>query len=308
MLKITLATSFALLSLCLSAQPVVTSANISNNFTGEFYFALADGFNPGPAGANQTWNFSGLDITLAGTDTTIPVAGSPYAAQFPTANYLYKFEGMGGTRYYYHNLTSAKYEILSMAYDGTIGENYSPDPLIWVTFPYTFNTVFTDTYQSTDDEIATSFTSTYDAYGTLVLPTGTFTNVIRQKTVKNGLTNYVWYNVSPFFPLLQTVLEENALGIVKDTSILGVGDDEKSNFTIWPNPTQGQISLRYEGDIQNATVSLYDVTGKKVLEKDAALASGEFQLNLQDHSAGLYFLKVHDASNRMLFTSKVIKQ
>lgn len=310
MKKVNLAILIALLPLCAFAQPVATSANVSMNFTGEFYFAQADGFSPGGSGANQTWNFSGLDLTLGGTDTSIPVAGSPFAATFPTANYLYKFEGLGGTRYYYHNLSSAKYEILSMGYNGSVGDNYSPNPLTWVTFPYTFNTVFTDTYQSTDDEVATSFTATYDAYGTLVLPTGTFTNVIRQKTVKNGQTNYVWFNVSPFYPLLQTVLEENALGIVKDTSVLGVGDDAKATFAVWPNPTRGEIRLQCDSELHTpATVSVYDMLGNKVLEKDAAFASpGTLQLDLQNHSAGIYFLKISDANDRMLFTSKVIKQ
>ncbi|MBD3581088.1 T9SS type A sorting domain-containing protein [Flavobacterium selenitireducens] len=303
-----IATLFALLPLCALAQPQVTSTNVDFNFSGEFYWTNADGFTPGPAGANQTWDFSSLDLTLLGTDTSIPVSGSPFAATFPTANYAYRYDGMGGTRYYYHNITAAKYEILSMGYNTDLGWNYTPDPMVWAQFPYTFGTVFTDTFQSTDDEIATSATYTYDAYGTLVLPTGTYTDVIRQKVVKNGQTNYNWFNVQPFFPLLQTVLEENSLGVVKNTT-LGTGDPSRPTFALWPNPTAGAINLTSDTNFDRAKIAIYDALGKKVVENEVVLQSGDaFALHLDNQTSGLYFLTLSDADGKQVLARKIIRE
>ncbi|NUY79789.1 T9SS type A sorting domain-containing protein [Flavobacterium sp. MAH-1] len=301
----------ALLPTCAFAQPQITLSNVNFGFTGEFYWTqIGESFNPGLPGANQTWDFSSLNLTLIGTDTSIPVAGSPYAAQFPTANYVYKFEGMGlPPRYYYHNVTSEKYEILSLGYAGNVGWDYTPNPRKWLQFPYTYQSVFTDTYQSTQDESATTATLTYDGYGTLILPTGTFTNVIRQKVVKNGQTNYNWFNVQPFYPLMQTVLEENSLGIVKNTT-LGLGDQHKNAFAVWPNPTKGTLNISCDANLeQAATLSIYDALGKKVVEKQIAFDSNSaFQLDLENHNPGLYFLNVSDASGKNLLSRKIIKE
>lgn len=303
-----IATLFALLPTCAFAQPQVTMSNVDFNFSGEFYWTDADGFTPGAAGANITWDFSNLDLMMLGTDTSIPVAGSPFASTFPTANYAYRYDGMGGTRYYYHNITASKYEILALGYNNDLGWNYTPDPMVWAQFPYTFGMVFTDTFQSTDDEMATSVTYTYDAYGTLILPTGTFTDVIRQKVVKNGQTNYNWFNVEPFFPLLQTVLEENSLGVVKNTT-LGTDDRSKATFSLWPNPTSGQISLSSDVSFEQAKLSVYDALGKKVVETDIILSSGDaFALNLSNQTSGLYFLTLSDANGKQLLARKIIRE
>jgi hypothetical protein len=301
----------ALATFSAMAQPVANASNVAPNFTGEFYFAPATNFSPGAAGANQTWNYASLQLTLAGTDTAIPVVGSPFAATFPGANYCYKFSGpfLGADRYYYHNLTSTKFEIVSMAYNASSGDNYMPNPRTFAVFPYTYNTVYTDTYKSTTDAIGTSFTATYDAYGTLVLPTGTYNNVIRQKIVKNGQTDYVWFNVSPFYPLLQTVLAENSLGIVKSTMVLGVHENDfEHSFSVSPNPSEGIFQLTTTEAIHVGEINIYDMLGNRVKSLAAAQNSNTISIDLQDCTTGIYFIAISDKNSGLIYREKIIKK
>src|SRR6476660_3675996 len=139
---ITLA-SVAMLSSYASAQPVINANNIAQNFNADFYYLEAPAnFSVGGAGANQIWDFSTLGSgMLLGTDTAVPVEGSQYAAMFPQANYLYTMDSAfsDGDMYFYHNLTSSKFEIYSLGYGGEVGENYQQNPRTYLTFPYSYN-------------------------------------------------------------------------------------------------------------------------------------------------------------------------
>lgn len=295
------------------AQPVATSANVTD-FIGEFYFAEATNFNPGPAGANQTWDFSNLEFTLGGTDTPQTVANTPFAAQFPTANNCYKFSGLfPPDRYYYQNVTAGKYEILGLAITATTGDNYTPNPRTFAVFPYTFGTVYNDTYRSTADPVETSVVATYDAYGTIILPIGTYTNVIRQKVVKDGtVTNYNWFNVQPFYPILQTVLEQNSLGIVKNTSVLANENfAATSKFNLFPNPTQGKLTLlpNRNTNCHIVDIELFDYLGKSVLTRKAyPIDENGLTLDLEFLESGMYMLKTTDLDNNASTVQKVIKK
>lgn len=306
---------FSLTSIALShfstwAQPVATAANVTD-FTGEFYFAEANSFTPGPAGANQTWDFSNLVLTLAGTDTPQVAANTPFANQFPTANNCYKFSGMfPPDRYYYQKISADKYEILGLAITATTGDNYTPNPRTFATFPYTFGTAYTDTYRKVNETSDTSATVTYDAYGTLILPTGTYTNVIRQKVVTNGTTtNYNWFNVQPFYPLLQTVLEQNSIGVLKG---INLGVEENSfgkKFSVYPNPTHGEINIEAIGATTPVDVEIYDLLGKRLMSvRSEALENDQFQLNIAGFESGIYLVKLTDTATKATHTKRVIKK
>jgi hypothetical protein len=293
------------------AQPIATSENVLD-FTGDFYFAEATNFTPGPAGANQTWDFSNLQLTLGGQDTPQAVASTPFASQFPTANNCYKFSGIfPPDRYYYQNVSASKYEIIGMAITAGTGDNYTPNPRTFCTFPYTFGTVYNDTYRTVSEANDTSVVVTYDAYGTLILPTGTYTNVIRQKVVKNGTTtNYNWFNVQPFYPLVQTVLEQNSIGVLKG---LNLGVDENSygkKFAVYPNPAHDQINIEAIGQIDNAVdIEIYDLMGKCLLSQKAnSLDNDQVQLNVASFNAGVYLLKITDTTTNTAHIQRVIKK
>jgi hypothetical protein len=308
--KIILTLATAMLSNCLAwAQPEVNASNVAQNFTAEFLFSQADGFDPGNAGANQTWDFSGLNLMQVGTDAVLPVAGSPYAATFPNANYVYKFSGQfGSDRYYYHILSNNKFEMLSLAYGGSAGDNYTLDPRTLMEFPYNFNDTYTDTYRTTADVTIKNVVATYDAYGTVIMPYGTFENVVRQKVVTNGVTDYIWWNVAPFYPIVQTVLAENSLGITKSTTVLGVPGNEIQEMALYPNPTAGEVIITVEDADPLAEICVFNTMGKLVLrQKNAFSAGNSTTLNLQNQPAGIYFLNIMNGA-KATAVKKIVKK
>jgi hypothetical protein len=301
----------ALVQFSMWAQPVANATDVATaNFTAEFYFGASNGLNPGSAGANQVWDFSGLQLTLAGTNAAVPVAGSPFEAGFPTSNYCYKFSGFGTDRYYYHNLTSSKLEILALALTANSGDDYRQNPRTFAEFPLAYNTVYTDTYKAANSQAEVSFTATYDAYGTLTLPTGTFHNVIRQKIVQDGQTDYIWFNVSPFYPLLQTVLAQNSLGVIKNTT-LSIDDNLPGRkFLVYPNPTGGEITIRPEAAFEGSVeITVFDAMGNRIISRKHEPANASsIGIDLQSHSAGMYFVRITDAANRILHSQKLLKK
>ncbi len=287
--------SAVMLGLCATAQPVIHSSNVAPNFEAELYFTeIPAGFSVGPAGANQTWDFSSLgEGTFLGTQQAINAATSPFAAQFPQANYCYTMNSAfaDATMYFYHSLTPAKFEIYSLGYEGEVGEDYRPNPRTYVTFPYTFGTVFNDTFQRATDAGPISQTVTYDAYGTLVMPFGTFTNVVRQKVTFEGNTNYAWFNVNPFYPILQTSLEDGILGFIIDNTVLDIPAQSAGSFAAYPNPVGERLSFRFPDDVQGVVeLDITDVTGKSV--RRANISPADVAVDLSGLQAGVYMVRL----------------
>ncbi len=63
-------------------------------------------------------------------------------------------------------------------------------------------------------------------------------------------------------------------------------------FTVYPNPTKGLLKVGIDTDmkVSSLEIELYDVNGKKVIEKSAV--SQEIELDITEVSAGSYFMKV----------------
>lgn len=211
MKKINLTVGILFTSLLNYAQPVIHSSNLGQPAL-ETMTAAVTGFSPGKPGANQIWDFSHLQLKPAGSCAI----ATPSDQSFATANFCIAYNNPLHA-YFYYRQNAEKLELVGEDFAG-IGVIAYSNPKTLIEFPYTFGQTINDTYQMADQTI--SFTSTYDAYGALLLPFGKYTNVIRQKIVENGQTNYIWFNADPFFPILQTALQDNTIGIVKDTAAL----------------------------------------------------------------------------------------
>lgn len=304
---ITLA-SAAMLTCYASAQPVINANNVAQNFNADFYFMeTPTNFAAGPAGANQTWNFSGIGTgTLLGTDTVVPIAGTPYATTFPQANYLYKMNSpfLDADTYFYHKLTGTAFEIYSLGYDGDSGENYQENPRTYLTFPYSYNTIFTDTFKESSRPTASNITATYDAYGTLIMPFGTFTNVVRQKSVIDGVTNYSWFNVNPFYPILQTAFEDGIIAYMINNTVLGIDNPTATDLVAYPNPVKTDLHVKLpNGFSGQANVTVTDMSGKQLINE--TFDHTEPILRLEGLAPGMYIVRLKGTNGE--FVSKIIK-
>lgn len=82
----------------------------------------------------------------------------------------------------------------------------------------------------------------------------------------------------------------------------------KNDFTIYPNPSDGQVNVLFESNdaLVNPYISIYDIKGLIVFEKQCFNQSNKFSetLQLQDLAAGLYFIIINTDKNKR--TQKLI--
>jgi hypothetical protein len=94
------------------------------------------------------------------------------------------------------------------------------------------------------------------------------------------------------------------------TNITGESDPavslQRPDFTIYPNPTNGNFTLEQKGETGNAIVEveIYGMRGEKVLSGELA-GEKKHEFSISGFPVGLYFVKV--VSGKYVETIKVIK-
>jgi len=190
------------------AQPVVTPD--TRNVLGEelpikFYAEFTG--TAGPAGADQTWDFSLLEgITPSSVFDWIPenVENTAYQDSFPEANLAIQVPpeliGRDSAEAYFYYDVAADGKLQYYGYAASIpdssfaGERDTffiiyDDPALDAAFPITYEEVFEDEWTQiirfASDSLSFSQyrsaerTLTADGYGTLITPAGTFDNALR---------------------------------------------------------------------------------------------------------------------------------
>ncbi|MBD3581085.1 T9SS type A sorting domain-containing protein [Flavobacterium selenitireducens] len=304
-----LAAVTALASLCALAQPQIRQEHVGASLSANLYYADVQNFDPGPDGPNQTWDFSSLNSVNAGQATILPAAGTPYANSYLMADHCFLYQGQGVDLWYYNKTSAQKLETVSMIFAGVFALNYTQNPMTVVEFPYDFNDVFTDSYGPTVAS-STEFTATYDGYGTLILPFGTYQNVIRQKVEEDGKIEYNWFHSDPFFPLLQTSIEDGSVGMVEPTSLSVENPTGNFRPTVYPNPFHDVVALRLpSGTSGTIRVAVTDVLGKVVYRDEFAGPDADdvVTIDLSDCASGVYFLD-YWANDRKGSVQKIVRQ
>lgn len=79
---------------------------------------------------------------------------------------------------------------------------------------------------------------------------------------------------------------------------------------LYPNPTQGSISITFPEDINEKTlVSIYALEGKKIFEMSIhpdLLPNRQHSLHTEHYPTGMYFVKL--MSNSFVVTHKFLKE
>lgn len=290
------------------SQPVINAADSHNGLSFEMFVAEdLQSLDPGTPGPDKTWDFSAIQPILYGITENVSANEAPHNSLFSTATHASHHTGSVGEIWSYYKSAPAKYEELGLVYVNITTVNMSTDPRTYLEFPYTYNKTITDTYR-VNGGISNSFTSTYDSYGTLKLPFGTFHNIIRQKNVEGTSVNYTYFNVNPVYAICTISENESSITMAKLIGDLGIKDNpSKAFFSVSPNPTSGLIQLWFDTPINNPiTLSVYDFMGKMVFNKNENLETTT-QLDLQNLEPGIYFIKA-TTENQETATIKIIKK
>lgn len=289
----------------LFSQITLTNANnpVPGN-TSKTVTCDTTGITEGNSGANQTWNFSGIIRRDSSVSTWVASNTTPYAAQFPASDIASTSDNSDYSYY-----TSSSSSLLYNGYGSSFQVNSYSNPETILQYPFTYSSNFSDTYSSVyNNGIANSYldgtiTSTGDAWGTLVLPNGTFNNALRVKnvTVQRDSTNiggfnnvleftstaYSWFVPNKKFPVFD--IRYNS-GVVNGTQTFSlklvtynpdnptigitqlntnVADDYKLDQN-YPNPFNPSTKIKFDiaaGDRNSdamVKLTVYDQLGKEV--------------------------------------------
>lgn len=193
-MKTTLSLLFALAILhgVSIAQPTINIGDVTPVIGSSVTGADASYTDPGAAGANQTWDLSGMVPEIVTTSNYLAPAGLPENGSFPEATHT-AFWPIEDTGEFYGYISAENNQIQELGYY-SFGPDYDilflyTNPRTEAVFPLSFNDSFSDTYQSEmENEVEGGTmlsveTGTIDAevdgYGTLTTPVGTYTDVLR---------------------------------------------------------------------------------------------------------------------------------
>lgn len=301
--------------LAAKGQPTLNSNN--NPVAGEsYYYRVTDTIaQPGPGGSGQTWNYTGVQVTL----NTVIVhyvtpASTPYASSFPQAN-LASYVLPGDYNYYASSSGGFAYKGRGTGSDiATItGSSY-----LLLSYPLSFGANITNTISGSTSVGTISGTVNIqgDGTGTLRLPSITYNNVLRVKVTEDitfsfgpgvdelvHTESYYWYN-STFRGPLMRIITSTTSGISsaysKSVGVadfgLGVDDLVRPSLgalSIFPSPATTAANVELEVlKAGNTEFALLDITGKEVQRWNVDLTPGTYthRFDVASLPRGIYLL------------------
>jgi hypothetical protein len=347
--------SLCLLLLCTSAfaQIQITSSFApvpGNSFLS--HEADTTNINPGNSGANQVWNFSSLvelgDSSYAGF---VSPASTPNSSSYPGATVASGISDPAvGSIYTYFQATGSSLSVLGTVATSTQTLNIPlNDPLIIQVYPFNYGNTNSDSYSGSGSygmgsiKRRGTITNTYDAYGTLILPSGTVNNTARIKTIQTvtdstfigvnyissistTTTTYQWVKQNYKFPLMEisittttnypsgTTSTYKYVSFVKNGTTIGIANN---NATVvegyklhnnYPNPFNPSTQIRFSIP-KNEFVSLriYNSLGKEAAELISQnLSAGDYTyfFDASELSSGTYFYTL--ASGNFTETKRMV--
>ncbi|MBS1587878.1 MAG: hypothetical protein JSS82_20280 [Bacteroidetes bacterium] len=319
---------YALLTLALPmsamAQPVIDSAEYYH--VGEmFNYRHCSGVTPGPAGANQTWNFASVTDSLVETDTIL-AATNPANAMM-TFNSITTYMAISDTETAVTGIDVGA--TASVSYNSNITSVLHP-----ISYLDTASSSFNETLSAavTGTGAGTSIMKV-DGYGTLITPQGTFPNVLRVKFTQTEIdttgfgnetisfVSYRWYDSTHHYPLMRIdstlgtglapILIASWAYYTTDTPTAVKNISTKANIT---NAHLDNNGLTIKANLTQGhqyTVGLVDGNGHLVFVNTFVASGRESEhFNIPVAlPAGTYFGSVSELNTRkQVLTIKVLKQ
>ena len=94
-------------------------------------------------------------------------------------------------------------------------------------------------------------------------------------------------------------------------SMNGAEGEQNTISSIYPNPAQSEFTIDLTSDVEKEViVEIYDVLGNKIIQQKHTVGIGQSSLktNVQQYQAGMYFVRLLDMDNTVLYTQRVIKE
>ena len=323
-------------SLPLIAQPTFTSSSIYGPGSVVPRFEVdTTNIVHGNAGPNQTWNFANAVQASTINFYFTTATSTPFFSSFPTSN-LSINTGVGSPSVYY-TLSASSLILNGLGFTSGGSNfimNYSNPETNWV-FPLTYNTSYTDAFsglQSTNSGGITvntyrngTITTVADGWGTVINPSGTYTNCLRTKSTQAIVDSTVYVGI-PFpaeitlfnatsysymsltngkmtarFTLTYDTTETDFGGITYGktcgyenagvTGLISMDNVNTQEISVSPNPARDfcYVELK-DANGAELEMTLSDVRGRMIKKETITLDdNNKYQLDVQELMQGLHF-------------------
>lgn len=284
--------------------------------------ADTNGYDVGPSGIDQTWNFNGLVSGGANFTYKMDAKGtSTHGDSFTNADFAYNTWNLSSLDFY--KLKTGKLEWWGSDISPTVVVHTNPADLI------EFDMEFGDsTYDNfTGGVTFGSFTGTRigwvssvaDGTGTLKLPTGTFHDVVRVRhrqhfedsifvssssivKIKYDFDNYWFFTDVRRGPLVEFVsfVKESSAGFAYDNRIHinqdavpnGINEVPENLVALWPNPASDRLFIQpLESGLILERIEVIDLQGR-LLRSLKADANGITSFSIASLTPGNYVVKL----------------
>ena len=81
--------------------------------------------------------------------------------------------------------------------------------------------------------------------------------------------------------------------------------EKNSVFSMYPNPAKDEVTIQYDLGFDDATIELYDISGRSISQNSITSSTGDLQLNTSTYQAGVYIVVVKQ-NNTILLQQKLI--
>jgi len=303
------------------------------------YFNLGDfGFNPAGTGSvlDKTWDFSNQPEQDSLYFSYVAPSTTTASDSFLTSTIAEIITGVAGQMYF---KTGTGYMARTGSDDPALYMNYYSDSAMCFYFPITAGDHTSYTYTGKLVDKATSqwmdvANGSVDieavAQGTLITPKGTFTDVLCieitetfDMTVDLGTgpvvvadvedVFYYWYHddyLHPIFVSGTTTTTDHLGGGTTDTDALryqpvdpppgsGIKNNKAYNVEIYPNPTDGKITVSAN---EFNKITVVNLLGETIISYD--LQGEIINIDLSNQENGVYFLQFENKTET--FTKRII--
>lgn len=321
-----------LIAFSVNAQPNITVNNLPQWGDTTIISICSDTVNPGSPGAMITWDMSHLTEDQQQYFLFYDPAMAPVHDSFPGADLAgesWEFS------YSFYNTSATSLSVRGYTFPSstdTIIEIYD-DLQDIARFPLTYNSIFTDTFSGTSyipmvGPIAFDGTLDFEAdgYGTLILPNGTYNNVVRYHFIAQR-TNYIggfpsgtqtkeqwgWISEDHRFWLL--LMEINTVSGFSNSLVwydkdpynnlsIGIESANSKDIGVYPNPLRSgeKLKIKWQGN-EWAVVQIFDASGRIVRSEERMMNVGLNTVDTGTNVAGVYFLRI--SSEAEVFTNRI---
>lgn len=326
-MRVFVSTMIFLACVSVMAQADLTRADFYQPGDNPSYLGVdVTGVDVGPAGNGVTWDFSGLP-RVPDSDYSVSydaASAGPAAGQFPNANMVAIQDAGPANAYTYFQVSDSLITVEGLDIPDVGILTYS-DVSEYITLPFGFNDTHTDDFQSTWNfevngipgvgERTGTATTTFDGYGTIILPNGErienvrriYTDqVVNDAVTSSGFTvntrvhtrTYNFYAVGTQTEVFHYIWGETFVDIANTTTVsVQAAYLDKSGGTTTPTTfaprgshltTQGgdfdsEILVHNAGSAATLTLTPYDNNGQALTNATLDLPAGGSVRTLQNN-------------------------